>query len=90
MTYRSSLRASASFKYFGNGQGITIYSHLDEVGQLIYSTAFSAADRESPYMLDAITYNEQGRLSDHYSRCPFDGPAWFNRACFWRDWLTRR
>ncbi len=53
-----SLRASASFKYFGNGQGITIYSHLDEAGQLIYSTAFSAADRESPYMLDAITYNE--------------------------------
>lgn len=52
------LRASASFKYFGNGQGITIYSHLDEAGQLIYSTAFSAADRESPYMLDAITYNE--------------------------------
>lgn len=53
-----SLRASASFKYFGNGQGITIYSHLDEAGQLIYSTAFSAVDRESPYMLDAITYNE--------------------------------
>lgn len=53
-----SLRASASFKYFGNGQGITIYSHLDEAGQLIYSVAFSAADRESPYMLDAITYNE--------------------------------
>ncbi len=52
------LRASASFKYFGNGQGITIYSHLDEAGQLIYSTAFSAADREAPYMLDAITYNE--------------------------------
>lgn len=52
------LRAAASFKYFGNGQGITIYSHLDEAGQLIYSTAFSAADRESTYMLDAITYNE--------------------------------
>lgn len=52
------LRASASFKYFGNGQGITIYSHLDEAGQLIYSVAFSAADRESAYMLDAITYNE--------------------------------
>ncbi|MBR8838091.1 MAG: Tn3 family transposase [Stigonema ocellatum SAG 48.90 = DSM 106950] len=52
------LRASASYKYFGNGQGITIYSHLDEAGQLIYSTAFSAADREAPYMLDAITYNE--------------------------------
>uniref|UniRef100_UPI0035C97D4D Tn3 family transposase n=1 Tax=uncultured Fibrella sp. TaxID=1284596 RepID=UPI0035C97D4D len=52
------LRAAASFKYFGNGQGITIYSHLDEAGQLIYSVVFSAADRESTYMLDAITYNE--------------------------------
>jgi TnpA family transposase len=52
------LRASASFKYFGNGKGITIYSHLDEAGQLIYSTVFSAADREAPYILDALAYDE--------------------------------
>jgi TnpA family transposase len=53
-----SLRASASFKYFGNGEGMSIYSSLDEAGQLIYSVAFNAADRESPYVLDAMLYNE--------------------------------
>ncbi len=42
-----SLRASSSYKYFGNGRGITIYSHLDESGQLYFSTVFSAAERES-------------------------------------------
>jgi TnpA family transposase len=54
----ASLRASASFKYFGNGKGITIYSHLDEAGQLIYSTVFSAGDREAPYILDALAHDE--------------------------------
>jgi len=53
-----SLRASASFKYFGNGEGKSVYSHLDEAGQLIHSTVFNAADRESVYLLDAILYNE--------------------------------
>jgi TnpA family transposase len=53
-----SLRASASFKYFGDGKGITIYSHLDEAGQLIYSTVFSASEREAPYVLDALSHDE--------------------------------
>lgn len=53
-----SLRASSSFKYFGNGKGITIYSHLDESGQLHFSTVFSAADRESAYVLDGLMHNE--------------------------------
>jgi TnpA family transposase len=53
-----SLRASASFKYFGNGEGMSVYSGLDEAGQLIYSVAFNAADRESPYVLDVMLYNE--------------------------------
>lgn len=54
----ASLRASASFKYFGNGKGVTIYSHLDEAGQLIYSTVFSASDKEAPYVLDALAHDE--------------------------------
>lgn len=53
-----SLRASASFKYFGNSKGITIYSHLDEAGQLIFSTVFSASDKEAHHLLDCLTYNE--------------------------------
>ncbi len=53
-----SLRASASFKCFGSGKGITVYSHLDEAGQLIISTVFSASDREAHYLLNMLTYNE--------------------------------
>ena len=53
-----SLRAAASFKYHGNGEGITVYSGLDEAGQLIYSTAFNSAERESPYVLDVILHNK--------------------------------
>ena len=53
-----SLRASTSFKYFGNGQGMTIYSGLDEAGQLTYTVVFNAADRESPYVLDVILHNK--------------------------------
>lgn len=53
-----SLRASSSFKYFGNGSGVTIYSHLDESGQLYFSTVFSAAERESAYVLDGLMHNE--------------------------------
>lgn len=52
-----SLRASASFKYFGNGEGMTVYSGLDEAGQLNYTVVFNAADRESPYVLDVILHN---------------------------------
>lgn len=53
-----SLASSPSFKYFGNGRGITLYSFLDESGQLFYSTAFSAAEPESHYVLDGLTHNE--------------------------------
>lgn len=61
----ASLRASASFKYFGEGKGITIYSHLDEAGQLIYSTVFSAGEREAPYVLDALSHDEIIRAEAH-------------------------
>jgi len=54
----ASLVASPSFKYFGNGRGVTLYSFLDESGQLFYSTVFSAAEPESHYVLDGLTHNE--------------------------------
>ncbi len=52
------LRASESYKYFGNGKGVIIYSHLDEGGQLNFSTVFSADEPESAYLLDGLTYHE--------------------------------
>ncbi|XAZ82168.1 Tn3 family transposase (plasmid) [Fibrella sp. ES10-3-2-2] len=60
-----SLRASASFKYFGNGEGITVYSGLDEAGQLLYTVVFNAAERESPYVLDVILHNKVIQTDAH-------------------------
>ena len=37
---------------------MTIYSGLDEAGQLTYTVVFNAADRESPYVLDVILHNK--------------------------------
>ena len=60
-----SLRASASFKYFGNGEGVSVYSGLDEAGQLLYSTVFNAAERESPYVLDVVLHNKVIQTDAH-------------------------
>jgi TnpA family transposase len=53
-----SLRASASYKYFGNGEGVSVYSGLDEAGQLVYTVVINAADRESSYVLDVVLHNQ--------------------------------
>ena len=60
-----SLRASASYKYFGNGEGVVIYSGLDEAGQLLYTVVFNAAERESPYVLDVILHNNVIQTQAH-------------------------
>lgn len=60
-----SLRASASFKYFGNGEGMVVYSGLDEAGQLTYTMVFNASDRESPYVLDVILHNKVIQTDAH-------------------------
>ncbi|WP_019991028.1 Tn3 family transposase [Rudanella lutea] len=52
-----SLRASASYKYFGNGEGVCVYSGLDEAGQLLYTVVINAAERESGYVLDVVLHN---------------------------------
>ncbi len=44
---------------------MSVYSGLDEAGQLIYSVAFNAADRESPYVLDVMLYNEAIQSDAH-------------------------
>jgi hypothetical protein len=53
----ASLRAAWSFKYFGHGKGVTVYTHLDEAGQLIYSTVFSSDHREALYVLNGLMHN---------------------------------
>ena len=53
-----SLNASHSFKYFGQGQDVSAYTFIDERSLLWYSLAFSAAERESAYVIDGLMHND--------------------------------
>lgn len=52
------LHASRSFKYFGQGQGVSAYTFIDERLRLWYSLVISAADRESAYVIDGLMHND--------------------------------
>ena len=53
-----SIHANYSYKYFGQEKGITIYSFMDELHRLFFSTTFSSRDREAGYVLDGLLHNE--------------------------------
>jgi len=53
-----SLNANYSFKYFGKGQGVSAYTFIDERNLLWYSLVFSAAERESAYVIDGLMRND--------------------------------
>ena len=53
-----SLTASRSFKYSGQGQGVSAYSFVDERHILWHSLMISAADRESAYVIDGLMCND--------------------------------
>jgi hypothetical protein len=59
-----SLNANYSYKYFGKGQGVSVYTFRDERDLLWYSTVFSSADRESAYVIDGLMHNEVWGGSD--------------------------
>ena len=53
-----SLAASRSFKYFGQGQGVSAYTFVDERHFLWHSLMISAADRESAFVIDGLMCND--------------------------------
>ncbi len=53
-----SLHASRSFKYFGQGQGVSAYTFVDERHFLWHSLMISASDRESAYVIDGLMRND--------------------------------
>ena len=55
---RPSLNASHSFKYFGQGQGVSAYTFIDERNLLWYSLVFSASEHESAYVIDGLMHND--------------------------------
>ena len=72
-----SLNANYSFKYFGKGQGVSVYSFIDERDLLFHSLVFSAGERESAYVIDGLMHNDVVR-SDIHSTDSFD----FSEAIF--------
>jgi TnpA family transposase len=60
-----SLNANYSYKYFGKGHGVSAYTFRDERDLLWYSLVFSAADRESAYVIDGLMHNDVVRSDIH-------------------------
>ena len=60
-----SINASQSFKYFGKGQGVSAYTFTDDRNFLWYSTVFSAAERESAYVIDGLMHNDVVKSDVH-------------------------
>ncbi len=60
-----SLNASHSFKYFGKGQGVSVYTFIDERNLLWHSLVFSAAERESAYVIDGLMRNDVVKSDIH-------------------------
>ena len=57
--------ASRSFKYFGQGQGVSAYTFVDERHFLWHSLMISAADRESAYVIDGLMHNDVVKSDIH-------------------------
>lgn len=57
-TTKPSLNANYSFKYFGKKQGVSAYTFIDERNIFWHSLVFSAAERESAYVIDGLMRNE--------------------------------
>ena len=60
-----SLHAGRSFKYFGQGQGVSAYTFVDERHFLWHSLMISAADRESAYVIDGLMHNDVVKSDIH-------------------------
>jgi hypothetical protein len=73
-----SLNANYSYKYFGKGQGVSVYTFRDERDLLWYSTVFSSADRESAYVIDGLMHNEVVK-SDIHSTESYNRILWMRR-----------
>ena len=63
--HADSLNANHSFKYFGKGQGISAYTFVDERNLFWHSLVFSAAERESAYVIDGLMRNDVVKSDIH-------------------------
>ena len=61
----NSIHSTYAAKYFGKEKGITVYSFINNVHNLFYSTVFSASDREAWYVIDGLLHNDVIRSAVH-------------------------
>ena len=62
---KPSLNASHSFKHFGQMQGVSACTFIDERSFLWHSLVFSAAEREGTYVIDGLMHNDVVRSDIH-------------------------
>lgn len=60
-----SLNANYSYKYFGTGKGISVYSFIDDTHSLLYSTVISSSEREAAYVIDGLLHNDVVKSDIH-------------------------
>jgi TnpA family transposase len=53
-----SIHANYSYKYFGKGKGIVIYSYIDEIHRLFHSLTISSSEREALYVFEGLLQNQ--------------------------------
>ncbi len=61
----NSLNASHSFKYFGSGKGVAVYSFVDERSTTFHSTVINSSEREAAYVIDGLLNNEVVKSTIH-------------------------
>jgi len=60
-----SLNSNYSFKYFGQGKGVSVYRFIDERHFLFHSTVISSAEREAAYVIDGLMHNDVVKSDIH-------------------------
>lgn len=55
---KESLNANYSFKYFGKGRGVSVYSFIDERHLLFHSEVISSSEREAAWVIDGLMHND--------------------------------
>lgn len=60
-----SLNANHSYKYFGSGKGVSVYSFIDDTHSLFYSTVISSSEREAAYVIDGLLHNDVVKSDIH-------------------------
>lgn len=60
-----SLNANHSYKYFGSGKGVSVYSFITDTHALFYSTVISSSEREAAYVIDGLLHNDVVKSDIH-------------------------